>query len=203
MNQTLRVPWFITYSHFEHDFDSPRYSTFKLVRRYVPRHRISICNMGHCAYSASVLWAKVQDLLSTVGHFTNQILLAAYQRAYGHVSKCMWSCIYINFGSLSTCIRLRIWVVMYPHAHGFISMCKIWLCGKGQSAGFHWALWVTAQNFVIRYGPQRRSLFYAYGPQHRISLSTMGHGAESMTTVQNQWPQRRITQNSFKSLPQS
>jgi hypothetical protein len=46
-------------------------------------------------------------------------------------------------------------------------------------------------------------LFYAYGPQHRISLGTMDHGAESMTTVQNQWPQRRITQNSFKSLPQS
>jgi hypothetical protein len=93
-----------------------------------------------------------------------------YSHACGCVSTCTWLYIYMH-------------VAMYPRAHGCVSMC-MWpcinvvtyphTCGRVSLPEFGYAVYATVQNLAQH-----------CWPLCRILLSTLDHGAESLTTAQN------------------
>ncbi len=87
-----------------------------------------------------------------------------YPHARGHVSTCMQLYIYVH-------------VAVYPHAQGHVCINVVncpHACGCLSMSEFRYALWATEQNLAQH-----------CGPLHRILLSAMGHGTESLTTTQN------------------
>jgi hypothetical protein len=125
--------------------------------------------MGHSAEYGLALWATAHNFLKRCGpqrgicleSDTNQIPcihmhMAVYPCVRGCISTCMWPCIHVH-------------VAVYPLARGCVSKwpcihVRIWLCVMGHS---------SESGSVLN------------GPLRRISLSTVGHVAESFTTAQN------------------
>jgi hypothetical protein len=147
---------------------------------------VPLSTMGYSAEYGSAMSATAQNVVRRCGpqrgicleSDTNQIPcihmhVAVYPRVLGCISTCMWLCIHVHaavypravavyqcaHGCVSTWSCIHMHVAVYPR--------QIWQCTMGHRAESGSALWATAQNFIERYGPQRR-----------ILLSAVGHCAE-------------------------
>jgi hypothetical protein len=162
--------------------------------------------MGSSAESAFVLWVTAHILLyhyepqNWILWANAQILVLCY--APQHRISFEFD---MNQISLK-CIHMH--MSMYPNAQGCVHRCKtVCTCACGHvsrwsyihghiavysHAKFDCALWAIAMNFIKHSRPWTRIL--------SCVMTTFCYAL--WATAQNCWPQRSITQNSFKILPQ-
>ncbi len=168
----------------------------KKTRAVKSRATVLLRATSQSARSSLVLWTTVQIQVPGYGpqrgtsfqSYKNRSHVhppAIYPRAHSRESMCMWLC------------------NVYPYACSWVSTCT-WPCTDVNChPEISYLLWAIVQNFVKNCGPESK-IMLCYGPQHRIWFRVMGHSAEFRkslwATVQNHWPEFRITRTSLKSF---
>ncbi len=128
------------------------YPCQNLAMRYGPHHSTES--------GSTLLWVTAQNFSKHCGPREIYLDLDTNQIPCIHMHRAVYPRV---CGCISTSMRPCI------HEHVAVNPRQIWPCAMGPTTAqnLDQALWATVQNFVKRYGPQRR-----------IWLSTMGHCAE-------------------------